>query len=221
VSAGPKIPVERAISAIHLLAEAIGARVDPDRQDDPMTLAVVGSIRRGLTSVSDIDLIAPWAHDEDPLHAALVAKFGDPAKDKANPLFAAAVAPEGRMGIWLQGLNRNFRRCAVLLKLVKEPKVEIKVEIHRYTPGPEGNRGWIEMIRTGPAEWGRMCCIRWNHRVPNGTSDHGFLVDGDGERHPTPDEASVFRLLGLQYIPPAARTDILAKQLMPSRRRWA
>lgn len=221
MSAGPKIPAERAIKAVHYLLELLGARLDPDRSDDPMTLALVGSIRRDAPMVSDIDLISPWVNgDHDPLHAGLVRLFGDPARAEKSPLFAAA-DDTLRLGIYLNGLYRNFKRAAVLVKLKGPPYCEIKVEFHRYTPGPQGNRGWIEMIRTGPAEWGRMCCIRWKHKTPNGTSENGFLVDGEGEVHPTPDEASVFRLLGLQYIPPAARTEVLAKQLLPSTRRWA
>lgn len=231
-----RIPAPRALAAVTKLAEKLGVGLclpAPDGRLGEISagdVALVGSLRRGRVDVHDVDLIAPMpAGSEDPLYDRIRETFGDTKEAAKNPLFGAVAAPVSDWGRVVKGLNRNFKTIELAVKLrgsttnpdpAWSTPFELKLEIHRYTPG---ERGWIEMMRTGPGGlseeevgWGPMILIRWKQRVPG---SKGGLSYPDGSKLHAPDEDSVFRAVGISnWIPPAHRTVQLAKQLANARR---
>lgn len=201
----------------------------------------VGSIRRGLPDVHDVDLLAPLPRGDEPddLYARLAALYGDPKADAKRALFAPTPENEKSGGVWgrvAKGLAPGFKMMQIVLPLPgsspeqNKPEgwsapFDLKIEIHRYTPGPQGNKGWIQMIRTGPGAgkdgeigWGEMMLIRWKQRHEGAKSQDGWPVYRDGTRHPVPTELEAFKACGFdEVIPPHARTLVWAKQLANAR----
>lgn len=178
------------------------------------TCAVVGSVRRRKPDVGDLELIAPWC---------------DPAKDwvyraiaesmKAEGIFAGSES-ERPVGFPLEGLKPGFKACTLSIGMLDSRSGEtvwMKVQIFRYVPGDRGNRGWIELMRTGPDEFGRWFLGRWKKAfdIPFGAdgkaSTNGFLVDRHGKPVFTPTEADCFRILRLPHITPENREDHVAR----------
>lgn len=235
-----RIPAARAYKATERVLRKLGLELaNPGPQDcgtlNLTTLGLVGSLRRGANTVHDVDLLAPLPTDAEPdmVHDAVARLFGDTKAADRNPLYAAVAAPGSEWGRVLEGLAPGFKKLTLEVNLRGDAKnpdpgwstpFALKLEVHRYTPGPKGNRGWIEMIRTGPSGddqelgWGPMMLIRWKQRNAGGRSHQGWPTFADGTRHPVPDEASAFRAVGLQWIAPKDRSTVLAKQLAGARR---
>jgi hypothetical protein len=183
---------------------------------------VVGSIRRGKTDVGDIDLIAPLppsTADGDTLYRRVAECF----QTKADPqpgepaLFVPRFTPFGRV---VSGHNPMFRE--INLEVWVKPTtddalrrlaghdglVRIPASIARYTPD---NRGWLEILRTGSAEFGEavLQCWKWTCGTL-GTNKPGSvnnqLVDSLGVPRRTPTEFHVFQLIGCVWVPPHLRT---------------
>jgi DNA polymerase/3'-5' exonuclease PolX len=64
------------------------------------------------------------------------------------------------------------------------------------------NWGYILAVRTGSAVFSQLLAIRWVSLGYNGTG--GFLMK-EGRIIPVPEEEDLFRLLALEYVPPAER----------------
>lgn len=240
------IPPQRAANAAKWLIRRLDCTVEPPHAGGAgdmglFTIALAGSLRRGTHGVGDADLLAEMPPCEgrgsegDPLYEAIAKAFGDPKAAEKAPLFGPATAqtqtPAGVSIHVESGLAVGFGRCRLLFELPGSPEqlsgwaepYTLKVEIHRYTPGPNGNRGWKEMIITGPGAnsdreigWGEMMLTRWKRRNPGGRSHQCWPVYADGSREPVPTEARAFELVGLRWIDPKHRTVVLAKQLADS-----
>jgi hypothetical protein len=218
VSAGLKLPRVMVESAARALCEALGIRLDGGES------LLAGSLRRGCDLVGDIDLVCPLpcvgGGGDDALCREILKKFvwvARPSKGTGS-LFTPEL--NGAMGWITEGAHAGFKSCSlVLVRDVvanerSQMRTEIKVQVHRYTPGPMGNRGLIEVIRTGPADFGPAFLALWKRRRGQGVagapdalaSQHGFLLDPFGAAVPTPTEHSCFELCGIPFIPPERRS---------------
>lgn len=181
---------------------------------DPV--GIMGSIRRGCASVGDIDLVAPLPAPgaRDVLFGAIVQNFQ--AADKPGFLPRPLIA--GAMGRIEKGDAAGFKYCGLIGTF---GDIELKVQIHRYVDGPRGNRGWIEIMRTGPEEYSHGFLSRWKSvqriQMVNQGSVGGFLVDCRGVVVPTPTEESAFEAAGLRFVAPGQRgkTGVVGSSLSP------
>jgi hypothetical protein len=141
--------------------------------------------------------------------------FGASAPAVATPeLDDEPAATLERWGAPLKGLRPGFKACSLLLHL-KHPQQIVKLEVYRYDePGPigmsghrtpPGNRGWIEMIRTGPADFGPFMLWRWKKASCGGCSDLGYPCLPSGAAVPCITEADAFELCRVPWIEPQAR----------------
>jgi len=187
------------MEAIRVLDE----RISPHIVSAP--LEVVGSVRRKCDQVGDLELIAPMPDSTigDDLCRRLCELLEDP-KD----LFSASRTSQ--IGRVISGLKLGFRTCSFTIRLGAEPKVELNVQIYRYDAGPTGNRGWIELMRTGPVDFGKAFLSRWKAErgmaspaIP--ASRNGYLLSPNGEAIATPTEVDALKLAGLRYIEPEER----------------
>ena len=219
MSTGPRIPLQSARAIASSLMQALNLR-EPEAM-------VVGSIRRQREDVGDIDIIAPLpgSFADDRLYRAIANAF-QPAKAPEQPaLFttggkpATSFTPLGRV---LQGHNPLFLECELevwvrpeqdrALKAIAggRPLIPVKASIARYRATP-GNRGWLEIMRTGNAEFSKAVleCWKWQCGT-RGTAAGGLkdnhLVDQLGNARATPTEFHVFQLIGCVWVPPALRT---------------
>lgn len=185
---------------------------------DQHGLEAVGSIRRRQVAVGDVEMIAPHEPEaDDKLFAALARHFYDPAT-AAKPLSLFAPAPErgDRIGQDLRGLKPGFKAASLVIECQKPARRSVALQVFRYDAGPAGNRGWIEMIRTGDAEFAKAMVTRWQHvrRKPwdQGSKD-GYPIDLEGKPIAVPTEEAVFQLLRLPFIPPAERPQAISMVL--------
>lgn len=208
MSAGPRIPLARALAAAEMAMRLWGMAAP--------ACAVVGSARRGKAEVGDIELIAPVpevltreydAFEEpepvteanDPLYAIIAASVRhEPDLFNPNPPQPVARA--------IEGLKPGFLAAKLEVRLAAPPAVTVPVQVYRYTPT---NRGWCELMRTGPSEFGQEFLYRWKQRYgitgEGRASIDGHLVDAHRVRVPVPTEADCFRLSGMPFIPPEER----------------
>ena len=180
---------------------------------------IVGSIRRRKPTVGDVEIIAPWpgAGNADPLYERIAETIGV----GGDGLFGA-VRPEPVLkGRALEGLKPGFKACALHITLKRKDRdppepIEVPVQIFRYVPGATGNRGWVELMRTGPGEFGEWFLWRWKeqHHIPidRKASRDGFLVDEAGEVVPTPAEADCFAEVGLPVVAPERREEYVERK---------
>ena len=222
MSMAERIPWERGMEA----AKALIAELEiPDA-------LIAGSLRRRVPMVGDIELVVPLPGSFfQGIEMPMQPPDGDPLLDRLNERFTAAVvsaepsarkcAPPGLfvaaaetgkvavlercLGRAIKGVKPGFRYCQLEMPLRFEPRALVKVDIFRFVPGPMGNRGWIELIRTGPAELGQKACARWKYISRGGYSEDGFPHRADGTRLPVPTEMDAFELLGWDYIEPEYR----------------
>ncbi len=181
-------------------------------------LEVVGSVRRELPHVGDIEVIAeipamairknPRPQD-DPLFVAINTTMHNPwIANAGGGLFEPRmeVCPSEQrpcIGKAVRGLRPDFRACS--LEVDPWGKT-IPLQVYRYTPI---NRGWITLMRTGPSEFGQWFLGQWKKRwmiqPDHQASVDGYLVDRTGKVIDTPTETEAFRLCGLEWIPPQNR----------------
>lgn len=169
--------------------------------------AIVGSIRRRRPDVGDIELLAPLPHEgeRDLLYEAIrdsfepAGMFDDPGKPHLT----------GRV---VKGLKAGFKECDLICNMTRTDTGEVysfPTQVFRYESGDRGNRGWIELMRTGPGDFGKWFLGRWkkHHGISplQQASIDGHLVDSYGKRIPTRDEDDAFRHCGMKPIPPEKR----------------
>lgn len=195
MSTGPLIPASRAMVAARWLMHQLGVELAPEQ--------VVGSIRRGARAVGDVDLLLPLPAEGQPdeLYRQMAARI-EP-RDGRPALFAGATTRTQPLAREVLGMSAGFKLCRLELRLTREPVAVIRVDLHRYTPGPDGNRGWKQLIHTGPEAFARKAVSRWA-AISGESADGGFPVR-DGRPVPVPSEAEAFRLLDWKYIPPENR----------------
>jgi len=176
-----------------------------------------GSCRRLEAEVGDLDILTarPAIPKVDPLHDTLYCDLISADEwDVMDPKLAKI--PAGKLGIVTQGLKPGFGRVRCMI--TGRTGTWIKIEIHRHDLKlrPDGgvlqsNRGWIEMIRTGPAEWSKNMMIRWKALSDGGTSKDGYPISGLGVQYCPATEAEAFKLLRLPYCSPEQRGRVTFK----------
>lgn len=170
--------------------------------------SIVGSLRRHRDEVGDIELIAPMEKEHgDRLFAAINGTMANPYSDQAAALFNPVVVPSEPMGRSLRGLKPGF--AAASLVLTPWTGVEIACQVYRYTPR---NAGWVQLMRTGPREFGMWFLGRWKRAkgIPIGVDDRpacveNHLVDAGGNIVAVPTEADAFFQVGSAVIEPSMR----------------
>jgi hypothetical protein len=203
---------------------------------DPLAVQYVGSIRRHEKTVGDVDMLAlapvlPPAHtDEDfaqfdalftvlnqacenpwqdsKARQADGALFGREESPRAIKIPAPPRAPLLRA---VKGLKPGFKQASLMiLGRVDEP--EIPLQVFR---AEASHWGWALAYRTGPGRLGELLLAHWKHingigRDSKGSVD-GRLVDRSGLEVATPTETQFFRRLGMSYVWPRERTELLNK----------
>lgn len=194
--------------------------------DHSAACVVVGSVRRRLPTVGDMEIIAPlppgWETKkltpaEDPLFRRINSTMSNPFRDGSMASLFAVPQDDlpggnGIMGTAIRGLKPGFLACSLVLRPWQG--IEIPCQIYRYTPQ---NRGWMLIERTGPAEFGKWFLWRWKVRygIPIAThqaSINNHLVTASGQVVPVVNEEEAFRLAGEQYVPPEERDRYVAIQ---------
>ena len=171
---------------------------------DPETCLLVGSARREAISVGDLEFCAPMpapgTRDELFERMDLTMQTGG--------LFGAGTVPVAQP---LKGFRNRFYYCDTRVDLTHQEtgkELSVRVQIHRYE-ADGSNRGWIELMRTGPSEFGEWFLAAWKAfwKMPIGrrASIDGHLVNDVGARVPTPTEADCFRQIGMAWISPDRR----------------
>lgn len=205
MSAGPRTPLETAIEAANLLVKRWGRGT---------ALEIVGSVRRNVQHVGDLDFIAPMPKDwnKDALRDAIEDdRYGAGALFGQHRRYPVVVP--------VRGLKRGFR-YAELTVTFAEGATSMPVQVARYDPGDRGNRGWVMLMRTGPKDFGKW--LLWKHGQNNGlpkgqpsaAPEPGggtYLRDKHGKPIPTPDEERVFAVAGLRPVVPERRAEVVAR----------
>lgn len=200
-AAGPRIPLAQAQEAAAYLARLwkLG-----DARD-----CVVGSVRRQKPTVGDLEFIAPLPEDprEDPVFRTIAGTVDRPQEEQPR-LFGAPPPLAGTpIGTALMGLKPGFKMCR--LQIRGRSGNEMQVEINRYTPGPKGNRGWVQLVKTGPEDFGKAVLTHWKVLNRIGPEHDGsrdfFLLSADGAQVPTANELQVLHACRLLWVAPELR----------------
>lgn len=161
-------------------------------------IAVAGSIRRGRDWVNDIEIVAI---PKSTMKAPDMDIFGEPlGKPKVvrDPGFVMVV--DSLAEVIVKGNPQTGR----YIQFVTTDGT--KVDLFTATPK---TWGYIQLIRTGSADFSRAVALRWSQLGYKG-------VDGAltriGKPIDTPEEADLFGLLGMRVPPPHAR-ELTAKGL--------
>lgn len=161
-------------------------------------IAVAGSIRRGRDWVNDIEIVAiPKSTVKQPDKDLFGEPLGKP-KVVRDPGFIMVV--DSLAEVIVKGNPQTGR----YIQFVTTDGT--KVDLFTATPK---TWGYIQLIRTGSADFSRAVALRWSQLGYNG-------VDGAltrfGKPVPVPEEADLFTLLGMRVPPPHAR-ELTAKGL--------
>lgn len=196
MSTGPRITLAAAFAVAEVLMKSWGMAHND--------CAIVGSVRRRRSLVGDLEFIAPHEPEtDDRLHG----RMAPTVTDTAGMLFGEAKPV--RFGEVIRGFKPGFWAASLQVKIsINEVEHVMNVQIFRYVKGEQGNRGWIELMRTGPQDLGILFLEQWKWAmgIRGGKgSDDGWLLDPYGKPVFTPDEESCFRLAKLDYIPPQER----------------
>jgi hypothetical protein len=206
MSAGIRLSCEWALGAARVLFERWGMH--------PSACAIVGSVRRRLQEIGDLDIIAPLppAGHGDPLYESIDATVIKPA---AKAALWEMGGLEERFVEVKSGHNRYFKSLSVIAHLEADGiTYPIPVQVSRYTPQ---NRGWMEIYKTGPREFGMWYLLRWkeHHGIPDhqAASVGNHLRTAAGEIVPLESENDCFRILSIAAVPPQDRAAYAAEGL--------
>lgn len=224
MSAGPRIPLPRAVAAAEAICHKWGMVSS--------AYAIVGSVRRRRAEVGDIEIVGPLPSRAPPQ----VDLFGAPSKRARGSADVSADELYERMlpGMLLRntcpthgrdylavetvGFKPGFLECRLMVNLSGVlPGVAgttpVPVQIFRYS-ACGGNRGWCELMRTGPREFGIGFLVRWKAAfgIPRGerASLDGWLIDSKKNRIEVRTEDDCFRLAGMKPVPPEERDEYAA-----------
>ncbi len=171
-------------------AERIAALVVMDLAPYCARISVAGSVRRRKSEVGDLELVAIPARGAGGL-------FGDIA---TNLLWEHLHANDRYR--FTKGDNPDGRYYQLALAAYPDLQVDLFL-------AEADNWGLTLLVRTGSAEFSTAALARWKRRQGIGPeqagSVSGRLVRRDGEVVPTPEEATVFELLGVPWIAPEQR----------------
>ena len=174
---------------------------------------VCGALRRQRQRISEIDLIAPLPAPGgvDRLGQEILRRFT--RRSAAGSLFRAELPTES-MG-WIEEAPLGFRRCELrfVQRFIDGSAMEVPVRIQRYVPGPAGNRGLVQVYRTGPAMF-----VSWlldRYRLLRGGQAAAcremFLLDRSGRPMAAASERAVFEMARIGCVEPVDRCSERAK----------
>lgn len=204
MSEGPRMP----LAAARSIAEGLIARW----KLDPSTTYVVGSIRRGVDLVGDVELLAPLPRQgqADTLFDAICASVDNPPP--ATTMFQPMLTPaRDAIGTAVRGLKPGFLACDIVVRAWqgKPHAREVKVQVFRYT---RENLGWMLIEKTGPMEFGRHFLLKWKQRHGIAVGEGGgkasienHLVDADRKVISVPSEVEAFERCQMKWIDPRDR----------------
>lgn len=186
MSTGPRITQEQGRE----MALAVKAIVEP-----LATVYLAGSLRREELIVSDIDLVL-CVHD------------------RKGPLIDRLQRPMLPFDIRNESLGPDTKQVKLTWKPMAPYGGVLGASVELYLCRPEA-LGWILMLRSGPAAFGKelVSIVQpWGFRFQDGrlcrVVEAGDLLTSRVEYVPvdTPNEATLFRVLGLPPIPLRDRT---------------
>lgn len=152
---------------------------------------IAGSVRRGKEVVKDLEIVAMPVLGRD--------LFGQVTLEAPNGLdeVLGRLVRAGR----LERAAKNGPRYKQFIV----PPLGIKLDLFLVLPPAE--YGVQLVIRTGPAAFSRRFVTRraWGGLLPSHLKVHAGAIWDDGRALPLPDEASVFELLGIEWIEPENR----------------
>jgi len=172
-------------------AEEIAGGIVADLTPFCHKVSIAGSVRRRKEQVGDIELVAIPRYEPAGL-------FGDRA---ANRLWEHLHARDAYR--FTKGDNPDGRYYQLALPAQSDLQVDL------FLAQPD-NWGLTLLVRTGSAAFSTAMLARWKRaqgigREQPGSVD-GRLVTRDGRAVPTPDEETIFRLVGMRPLPPEHRT---------------
>jgi len=173
-------------------AEQIAAAIVADLAPFCERIAIAGSVRRKREMVGDIELVAIPC-----LEAAGL--FGDRT---TNLLWQHLHA--GDTYRFTKGDHQDGRYYQLRLPAYNDLQVDLFL-------AQADNWGVMLLVRTGSADFSTAILARWKRlqgigREQPGSVD-GRLVTRVGQVVPTPEEETIFELLGVEPIAPELRTD--------------
>lgn len=174
-------------------AQRIAAEVVADLEPYCARIEVAGSVRRRKAQVSDLEVVAI------PMIAHAGGLFGtEPVNRLWEHLHAGSYE-------WLKGDNPEGKYYQLRL-----PEQWGGMQLDLFTAA-ENNYGITLLIRTGSAAFSESILARHKRLQGIGKdgrgSKDGRLVHRDGSVLVTPDEASVFAVVHLEWIAPEKRSD--------------
>lgn len=174
-------------------AEGIAGALVADLLPVCRRIEVAGSVRRRKDLVGDIEIVAIPRYEPAGLFGDCLAnRLWEHLHQSGAYRFSKGDNPDGRY---------------YQLALPAHPDLQVDL----FLAQPE-NWGLILLVRTGSAEFSAAMLARWKRvqgigREGAGSVD-GRLVTRDGAVVSTPEEETVFRLLGLVSVPPERRTGV-------------
>jgi DNA polymerase/3'-5' exonuclease PolX len=195
VSTGVRVPLVEA----RQVADELVARLAPSCE----RITVAGSIRRGRPDVGDVELVAVPRYGSRQVQG--VGLFDGPHTERIDYLAETVdlLLAAGVLAPHPTDPKRGERYSKLL-----EPRSGLQVDL--FTARPE-TFGLILLMRTGPAAYSQRLVTqakRRGHHVADGELHKGGLGRDDHGpcvRVPTPEEADVYRALGLPFVEPGER----------------
>jgi hypothetical protein len=203
MSEGNRLPLEDAQAAAAFIMLMWGLNT-PDAM-------LAGSARRRRPTVGDLEFTCRGVAEgePDPLYdrIAKTVRLGGLFGERDADLPAEAV----------KGFKRWFGYCELVVHLVHNPTgtaFSVPVQIHRWDANGS-NRGWIELMRTGPLDFGIWFLTawkkRWGIKPDHRASSEGTLYDGQGKAVWVATELEAFQMAGLKYVEPHERDAFMAQ----------
>lgn len=173
------------------IAQAVAERLVAALAPACQRIAVAGSIRRGMVTVGDIELVAiPLREGRVNILDGALNELIDQGKLQRTPPYASDRPAWGDKykKMWL---------------LINPQQGIIQVDLFLATPD---NWGAILTIRTGPAEFSKELVTHIKYKTAYQQQEGRLMLKATGESVPTPTEEEYFRRAGLAYMPPERRT---------------
>jgi DNA polymerase/3'-5' exonuclease PolX len=199
-TADTRMPAARAAQ----IAKRFLALIEPHCEK----IVVAGSLRRRATMVGDIEVCAvprvETVQDREPglFEDVVTDRLVDRLHEAMEQLLADGVVSKRLTD---KGLT-HWGESSKHLTFEGAPIDLSSTEADRF--------GWLVLLRTGPYLFSRQLVVERGHKTADRRPgllpthlrvDKGIVSRVSGERYPTPDEESVFKLFGLPYRAPEHR----------------